>query len=107
MSEKASYLRLDLRESVALIEWFWFQEINDDQSKKSSISQIDVDLLHRICKCVMKMRKDPQKYVAMRLSPDDARYLFKWFQNLPQSLIDPRDSDIHVALGMFLHDSGK
>lgn len=105
MSERMAHLRLSKREACALIEWFWFQEQNDVRSgSPSSITDKDLKLLKNVVKCVMKMRKEPDKYVAMRLSTDSCKTAFKWFSNLPEWMIDSRDADMHAALGHFLNE---
>lgn len=103
-SDNAIYLRLNKRDACALIEWFWFQEQNNvTEGEKSSITSKDLKLLRDIIKCVLQMKREPNKYVAMRLSPDHCRVAYGWFQNLPETLVDSRDADVHAALGMFLN----
>jgi hypothetical protein len=103
MSERMAHLRLNKREACALIEWFWFQEQNDVRTKPSSLTEDDFKLLKSIIRCVLQMRKEPEKFVAMRLSTESCKIAFDWFNNLPKSIIDSRDADIHANLGHFLN----
>jgi len=104
MSERTAHLRLNSKESCTLIIWFWFQEQNDIRTEPSSIVPADLKLLKNVLRCVFKMKKEPDKYVAMRLSIESCKTAFKWFDNLPEALTDRRDVDIHAALGHFLSE---
>lgn len=101
--ESAAYLRLIKKEAQSLLAWFMFQEhANREMGEPSTISVEEIKLLNKIKSCVQKMIEEPDKYVAMRLSPNYCRIVYEWYSNIPDCLIDDVDADIHASLGMFL-----
>lgn len=104
MSDKsAAYLRLTLKEAKGLISWFMFQEhAHREDGEPTTIVLEEIKLLNKITSCVLKMSDEPDKYAAMRLSPEYCRIVYDWYGNLPDCLIGDLDADIHAALGMFL-----
>jgi hypothetical protein len=109
MSEKSTaYLRLTLKEVKSLIAWFMFQEhAHREEGEPSTLTIEEIKLLNKIKSCALKMADNPDKYAAMRLSPEYCKIVYDWYENLPDCLIEDVDADIHAALGMFLVDCEK
>ena len=108
MSDKTTYLRLNKKESRALLRWFLFQEhanvASYEENEKSTITAEEIELVQKVKNCIIKMNEEPDKYMAMRLAPHYCKVVYNWYSNLPDCLIDDIDADIHASLGIFLSE---
>tara|TARA_Y100000310_G_scaffold256168_1_gene263896 strand:- start:203 stop:553 length:351 start_codon:yes stop_codon:yes gene_type:complete len=107
MSDSSTtYLRLNKKETKALLGWFIFQELANvapyEGGETSTIDQEEIALLNEIQKCIKKMDNDNSRPAVMRLAPRYCKIVFNWYSNLPDCFIDDIDANIHASLGMFL-----
>jgi hypothetical protein len=104
MSEKrVSHLRVSTKEAQIITKWFDFQE-KSHPGTDTTITNDDIELLRSIKKCLKKISEEPDKYVAVRLTPKYCEIALNWFSNIPECVADKSDADIHASLGTFLEE---
>lgn len=104
MTDDGAYLRLSKREAVAALIWFLFQEMSDIElgAKYSTILSKDRNFAAVLSNKITELKSGINKSKSIKLNVEQCKILDRWFYNLPRSLIDQIDIDVHYSIELFL-----
>lgn len=107
MEAKLSVSYKDLRRFV---EWSCFIEEGDIHARRgtSSIDPTECELSNRLALVWKKLHKHPLgEKTYYKLSFVDCETLQYWYHKLPAALLDQADADLHAAISIFIHNTGR